>query len=170
MIQNKFDELIFNENDVCNLLMQGRNIESLSNMIVDDSVKLNAMPELLGPVPNFKQQRFHAASVPDWHAQQQNNWHMPQKHKDLDIAEYILSLCTNETELQRCGEELLLYQERNLFNLLRYLKYLVDIMIENKIIWGVGRGSSTASYILYKLGVHRIDSIFYKLNIDEFLR
>jgi DNA polymerase III alpha subunit len=64
----------------------------------------------------------------------------------------------------------LLYQERDLFDLLRYLKYLVDIMTENKIIWGVGRGSSVASYVLYKLGVHRIDSMFYNLDIHEFLR
>jgi len=64
----------------------------------------------------------------------------------------------------------LLFQERNLFNLLRYLKYLVDTMRSNNIIWGVGRGSSTASYILFKLGIHRIDSLFYQLDIAEFLR
>jgi DNA polymerase III alpha subunit len=95
---------------------------------------------------------------------------MPQEYKNLDIAEYVLGLCSTETELQRVGEELLLYQEKNLFNLLRYLKYLVDIMTENRVIWGVGRGSSVASYILYKMRVHRIDSMFYKLDIAEFLR
>ena len=97
-------------------------------------------------------------------------WHMPEEYKQLDIADYILGLCTTEAELQRCGEELLLYQERDLFNLLKYLKYLVDTMIENKIIWGVGRGSSVASYVLYKLGVHRINSMFYNLDVHEFLR
>ena len=95
---------------------------------------------------------------------------MPQEYKELDIAEYILGLCANEVELQRCGTELLLYQERNLFDLLRYLKYLVDVMIANQVIWGVGRGSSVASFILYKLGVHRIDSMYYNLDIHEFLR
>ena len=95
---------------------------------------------------------------------------MPQDYKDLDIAQHILDLCTTEPELQRVGEELLLYQERDLFNLLRYLKYLVDVMTENKVIWGVGCGSSVASYVLYKLGVHRIDSMYYKLEPEEFLR
>ena len=70
----------------------------------------------------------------------------------------------------RVGEELLLYQERDLFNLLRYLKYLVDLMTEHKLIWGVGRGSSVASFVLYKLGVHRIDSLYYELDPAEFLR
>jgi DNA polymerase-3 subunit alpha len=88
----------------------------------------------------------------------------------MDVAEYILSLCNNDAELQRCGEELFLYQQHNLFNLLKYLKYLVDVMKENHVIWGVGRGSSTASYILYKMGVHKIDSLFYNLSITEFLR
>ena len=73
-------------------------------------------------------------------------------------------------ELQRAGEELLLYQERNLFNLLRYLKYLVDVMKKNHLIWGVGRGSSLASYVLYLLGVHRINSMYYDLDPREFLR
>ena len=63
-----------------------------------------------------------------------------------------------------------MYQERNLFDLLRYLKYLVDVMTQNHVIWGVGRGSSVASHVLYKLGVHRIDSMFYDLAPEEFLR
>ena len=95
---------------------------------------------------------------------------MPNEYKNLDIAAYVLNLCDTQEELQRCGQELLLYQERNLFDLLRYLKYLVDLMIENQIIWGVGRGSSVSSYVLYKLGVHRINSMYYNLDIKEFLR
>ena len=95
---------------------------------------------------------------------------MPDKYKNLDIATHVLGLCQSEAELQRCGAELMLYQERDLFDLLRYLAYLVSVMRENRIIWGVGRGSSVASYVLYKLGVHRIDSLCYNLNIGEFLR
>ncbi len=52
----------------------------------------------------------------------------------------------------------------------RYLKYLVDTMKDNKVIWGVGRGSSCASYVLYLLGIHRVDSMFYNLDVEEFLR
>ena len=95
---------------------------------------------------------------------------MPDEYKDLDIAKHVLSLCNTNAELQRCGAELLLYQERDLFDLLRYLKYMVDLMTANKVVWGVGRGSSVSSYVLYKLGVHRIDSLYYNLDIEEFLR
>jgi hypothetical protein len=172
MIQNKFGEMIFNESDICDLVMQGRDMCSMKNVLVDNSVNLEKAADFLETFPDFVPHTFtdNTVSVKDWDSVNQQTWHMPKEYKELDIAAYVLGLCTNEAELQRCGEELLLYQERDLFNLLRYLKYLVDVMIENKIIWGVGRGSSVASYVLYKLGVHRIDSLFYNLNVQEFLR
>ena len=170
MKQNKFGELIFSEADVCDLLMQGREPADLSGMIVDDSVNLVTVPDSIDPMPNLLQQRLHNCTVPEFHKQQQNNWHMPAEYKDMDIASYVLGLCKSEAQLQRCGAELLLYQERDLFDLLKYLKYLVDVMKHNNIVWGVGRGSSVSSYVLYLLEVHRIDSMFYNLDIAEFLR
>jgi len=101
---------------------------------------------------------------------QQQTWHMPAEYLQLDIAQHVLDLCNTESELQRVGQELILYQERDLFNLLRYLKYFVDTMRTNNIVWGLGRGSSTASYVLYLLGVHRINSMYYDLPIEEFLK
>jgi DNA polymerase III alpha subunit len=86
------------------------------------------------------------------------------------LAEHVLGLCTTSDQLQRAGQELLMFQEHNLFNLLRYMKYLVDTMTAHDVIWGVGRGSSVSSYVLYLLGVHKIDSMFYDLDPGEFLR
>jgi DNA polymerase III alpha subunit len=63
-----------------------------------------------------------------------------------------------------------MFQERGMFPLLCYLKYLVDTMRENNVVWGVGRGSSVASFVLFLLGVHRINSLYYDLSIDEFLK
>jgi DNA polymerase III alpha subunit len=100
----------------------------------------------------------------------QSQWLMPDEYKKLDIAEHALGLCNSESALQRVGEELLLFQSRDLFDLLRYLKFLVDVMKKHNLIWGVGRGSSVASYVLYLLEVHRIDSLHYNLDIAEFLR
>jgi len=53
---------------------------------------------------------------------------------------------------------------------LHVMKYVVDTLRENQIVWGVGRGSSVASYVLYLIGVHKIDSIKYKLPIEEFFK
>ena len=43
-------------------------------------------------------------------------------------------------------------------------------MRKNSVLWGLGRGSSVASYVLYLLGVHRINSLYYDLDIKEFLK
>ena len=163
--------MIFNESDVMDLVMQGRQLESLKNMLVDNTVNLENAVQFVDRIPEL----IKYVGEPDviltvFDKEQQATWHMPQEYVDLDIAEHVLGLCTTDAELQRCGHELLLYQERNLFNLLKYLKYLVDVMVENRVIWGVGRGSSVESYVLYKLGIHRVDSMFYELDIDEFLR
>lgn len=170
MKQNNIGEMIFSEDDVCDQLMQGRSVDSLKGMIVDATVDLERAATFLEYVPPFIAEKIHHAPASEIYQGFQQQWHMPAEYKNMDIAEHVLSLCTTQAELQRCGEELLLYQERDLFDLLRYLKYLVDVMRENHVIWGVGRGSSVASYVLYKLGVHRIDSMFYDLNPQEFLR
>jgi DNA polymerase III alpha subunit len=173
MKQNNFGQLVFSENDICDLLMQGRTVDSLKHVVVDTSVDIERLSGYIERPESLLTWSFpynQGSSVPEFHLSQQIAWHMPEEYKQLDIAAHVLALCKSEAELQRCGEELLLYQERNLFDLLRYLRYLVDIMIENKIICGVGRGSSVASYVLYKLGVHRINSLFYNLDIREFLR
>jgi DNA polymerase III alpha subunit len=50
------------------------------------------------------------------------------------------------------------------------MKYVVDTLRENNIVWGVGRGSSVASYVLHLIGVHKIDSIKYNIPIEEFFK
>ena len=165
-------QMIFSEDDCVNMLMRGQSIH-LDGMLVDATVDLETAALMLEHVPTFvqyKEMTMQVISVEDFDHRNQGQWLMPDKYKNLDIAEYVLSLCKSEAALQRVGEELLLYQARDLFDLLKYLKFLVDIMKENNLIWGVGRGSSVASYVLYLLKVHRIDSLHYNLDIAEFLR
>ena len=173
MKQNNFGELIYSEDDICNLLMQAHDVGSLAGMIVEPAVDLETAATILENVPTFiryDEMAANSISKEEFDHRSQTTWFMPEEYKQLDIAEYVLSLCTQDYELQRVGEELLLYQERNLFDLLRYLKYLVDTMRDNNILWGVGRGSSVSSYVLYLIGIHKINSIKYGLDIREFLK
>jgi DNA polymerase III alpha subunit len=173
MKQNKFGELVFSESDLCTLVMQGHNINKLKHVVVDSDINVDHVKQILPQIESLQTWSLpHCEDTPvlEFHQQKQKNWHMPHEYKQLDIAEHVLGLCTNQDELQRCGQELLLYQEHDLFDLLKYLKYLVDLMTQNNIIWGVGRGSSVSSYVLYKLGVHKINSMYYNLDIHEFLR
>ncbi len=101
----------------------------------------------------------------------QSDWFMPEKYKKLDIYNYILDKCPDEPkEMARVREEMHEYEKRGLFNLLRFLVYLIDVMRENNMVWGVGRGSSVASYVLYLIGVHKINPIQYQLSWQEFMR
>jgi DNA polymerase III alpha subunit len=172
MRTDKFGQLIFGEQDVINLYLQGHDMAVLDRLLVDNTIDLETAAHILDNVPAFIQydELAQQQTVEQWDHRCQANWYMPEEYKQLDIAEYVLSLCNSDAELQRCGHELMLFQERNLFDLLRYLKYLVDVMTENRLIWGVGRGSSVASFVLYKLGVHRINSLYYELDPAEFLR
>jgi DNA polymerase III alpha subunit len=88
----------------------------------------------------------------------------------MDIYSYLEQRCENNAEVVRLDEEYKEYDNRNMLDLLRYMVYLVDFMRENNIVWGVGRGSSVASYVLYLIGVHRINSIQFDLDWTEFLR
>ena len=101
----------------------------------------------------------------------QSEWFMPQEYKELDVYSFVMNKAGDDlAELERIEEELAQFRVRGMNNLLRYMIYLVDFMRENGIVWGVGRGSSVASYVLYLIGVHRINSIQYGLDWREFLR
>ena len=101
----------------------------------------------------------------------QSEWFMPKEYKELDVYTFVMSRAGDDLEeLKRVEEELAQFKVRGMNNLLRYMVYLVDFMRENDIVWGVGRGSSVASYVLYLIGVHRINSIQYDLDWQEFLR
>lgn len=100
----------------------------------------------------------------------QSNWYFPEQYKNLDIEKHIKDLTETEQQLARVEQELELYKKFNLYTVLRYLVYLIDTMRNNNIVWGVGRGSSVSSYVLFLMGVHKVDSIKYGLDIHEFLR
>lgn len=173
MQTNKFGEIILDSEDLSDLIMRGQDPTEIKNLTVDRSIDLEKLQRSIenpGSLLTWTFPEDSDRAIPEFDLIKQSNWFMPEEYKNLDIAVYVLSLCQTQEELQRAGQELLLYQERDLFDLLRYLKYLVDIMRENNVIWGVGRGSSVASYVLYLLGVHRINSMFYDLDPREFLR
>lgn len=167
MRQDIYGQMIFTEDDLCEIFLT-KTDKRFNRPIITD--KLITFDLELDYIPKLKTYNNDDISVEEFDKINQNNWHMPDHYKQMDIAKFILNRCRNDSELQRAGQELLLFQERNLFDLLRYLKYLVDTMRQNNIVWGVGRGSSTASFVLYLLGVHKINSLYWDLSIDEFLK
>ena len=99
----------------------------------------------------------------------QKNWFIPDEYKNLDIKAYVLEK-TPAHAIDRVNEELNLYDKYNIIDVLKVCVYIIETLRKNNIVWGVGRGSSVASYVLYLIGVHKVDSIKYELDINEFLR
>jgi DNA polymerase III alpha subunit len=168
MKTDKYGQLIYNQDDLCNLFLQDPT-RTISNALVDSPIKFNGFLSLEN-IPNLKEYVNSTLSLEEFDKLNQSNWHMPVEYYNLDIAKWVLDQCKDEAELQRAGDELIKFQERNMFVLLQYLKYLVDTMRKNNIVWGVGRGSSVASFVLFIIGIHRINSLYYQLDIGEFLK
>jgi hypothetical protein len=170
MKYDQYGRTFTDSNELCDLLYKNPDLD-LSLFLVEDPQEFNkSRSELHAEVPNLFGYVTLVDSVEEFDQRFQRRWRMPNEYKELDIAAWLLEQCRADYELQRVGEELLLFQERDLFDLLRYLKYLVDTLRKNNVVWGVGRGSSVASYVLFLLGVHKINSIYYDLSIEEFLK
>lgn len=99
-----------------------------------------------------------------------DTWFIPDGYAPNDVVDELFNLCKTEEEIIRVESELKLYMERGLLPLLKMMFALVAHFRLNNIVWGVGRGSSVSSYVLFLIGVHKIDSIKYGLDISEFLK
>jgi len=165
-----YGRVLVSERDVCARLYVDPDLD-VSRITLKDSTRYNSAIEKLyldwDPLPQLEEL---TESPEKWHKHNQQTWLMPDEYKDMDIARWVLAQCADQNELQRCGQELLLFAERDCIELLKYLKYLVDVMRKHNIVWGVGRGSSVASFVLYLIGIHKIHSLRHNLDIAEFLR
>ena len=169
MFKDKYGQLIFNENDLVDLYLTDTEFSTKREILVENNILFDDSLDLKTPTKVKKYQKLDI-SIEDFDIQSSNNWHFPSEYQTFDIAKFVLDQCQSETELQRAGEELLMFQERDMLILLKYLKYLVDTMRNNNIVWGVGRGSCVSSFVLFLIGIHKINPIYYDLDVSEFLK
>ena len=165
MLSDKFGNPIFQEQDIFNMLYRGQ-LEYLDQIFAEPSTEVQALFKNLGVSPKqvdaYEDQQFFDEA-------NQLEWFMPKEYYP-NLVEMLYGMCDTKEQTDRVSEELTAFIEHGMMDLLFYLKYLVDTLRENNIVWGVGRGSSVASYVLYLIGVHKIDSIKYNLDWREFLR
>lgn len=161
----------FSNRDLVNMIYSGY-VDKCHVVLCDPSDDIDKFNEAMREqyLPELKQYIPIDVDQKDFDNALQSEWFMPDEYKKLNVHNYILTKCTTQEETARCAEELAEFEGRGMKPLLQYMVYLVDFMRENNIVWGVGRGSSVASYVLYLIGVHRINSIDYELDWHEFLR
>lgn len=170
MKYDEYGQSIIDSRQLFDYLYQKPDISLHGLTLLDPQQYNSSVDQLHLDWPRLGQYQNPNVTVEEFDHQQQSKWFIPDEYKDLDIAAWVIGQCRTEKELDRAATELLLFQERNLFPLLVYLKYLVDTMRQHGIVWGVGRGSSVASYVLYLIGIHRINSLEFELDIREFLK
>lgn len=171
MHSNQYGQVIREEQEVLDLLLENPELDiSLINFSNTDAVnKFNASAKACGLDLQIHTTDIINIPIEEFDRNNQLEWFMPKDYCP-DLFEFLLNQCDTEEKRQRVEQELELYIKHGMIDLLHYMKYLVDIFRKNQIVWGVGRGSSVASYVLYLIGIHKIDSLKYNLDIHEFLK
>lgn len=167
---NQFNEMIVDENDLVEGLLQGK---QTTKIVTKDLEKINDYNHFcsLFKIENVIDYETPSQEHSDKYSYKNaENWNMPDEYRQLNIIDHLLSKTQDEEQYQRVVKELEEFEKRDMFPMLQFLVYMVDELKHKNIMWGVGRGSSVSSYILYLIGVHKIDSIKYDLDYKEFLR
>lgn len=168
---NMYGQAILTSDNLRELLLQGKNISHL-NVVFDDDIELfeKFQSELLSDTITFLGAPEEKLTFDEFHQKCADDWIFPTIYQQTDVKAWLLDKCKTQREIDRVNEEFVLYQERDLIMLLRLFIFLVDYMRERNFVWGVGRGSSVSSYILFLIGVHRVDSLKYGLDIKDYLK
>ena len=109
-----------------------------------------------------------------------HEWQIPNKYKTLNVHSLVLDklevLCADKSDeyilkaVNRVELELKYFVETDSIDFIRCIVYIIDYFKDRSIFWGVGRGSSCASMVLFLLELHLVDPIYYDLPITDFIK
>ena len=158
---NETGDCIYTEKDAIELLYSNPELD-ISKLFFDDPTQYNNSIKDTGINFNLLQTVPNRPKPIKFDQQMINKWYMPEEYYQIDVKKYLLDKCQTQEERNRVEQEY--YKSITIFNILyRHVK-------SKSVVWGVGRGSSVASFCLFLIGVHKINPLQYDLNITEFLR
>ena len=173
MRSNKFNEIILDSNEIFEGLYSGQ-ITSFDQINTDNVELINIINNHIDTnadsIKQFIEYIEPTCNIEEFDKKNQSQWFIPEEYKNLDIVNWLFDQCKTTNEVSRVTDELELYVQYEMIDILICLKYLVDFMRTHNIVWGIGRGSSVSSYCLYLIGIHKINSLKYSLDIREFLK
>ena len=166
---NETGDCIYTEQDAIELLYSNPELD-ISKLFFDDPIQYNISIMDSG-LPLKKLQTVPSRPSPKVFDEDMiNNWYMPISYSKINVKEYLLNKCQTQEERDRVEQEYILFEKKKFIRVLQFLIYFIDTLREKNVVWGVGRGSSVASFCLFLIGVHKINPLQYDLNIAEFLR
>lgn len=169
---NEFGEISLTEDEVIDALLHGNEI---SNVVLLDDTALSRYERTVKRVSTDNELVFYPAtnhSEPPTTVlrRRSSKWLIPPEYLYMDIAEYLMGRCSNDQEVARVEEELKEYIKRGEVITLIVMKYIVDKFRENKVVWGVGRGSSVSSFCLYLIGINKINPMKYGISYTDYFK
>ena len=166
---NDHGDVLFSEQDAIDILYTNPDFD-ISRLFFEDTEKYNSTVKELGIDLPVIQKAPDRGDVKEFDRTNCDNWHMPEKYYQINVLQWLLDRCQTDAEKQRVQIEYDLFEKKQFIRVLQFLIYFVDTLRENNIVWGVGRGSSVASFCLFLIGVHKINPMLYNLDHREFLR
>jgi DNA polymerase III alpha subunit len=166
---NDHGDVMFTEQDAIDLLYTDPDFD-ISKLFFDNTTQYSESLKELGidlPIINTAPSR---EALKNFDEKNINKWHMPEKYYQIEVVEWLLDKCQNDEERTRVQMEYKLFEKKQFIKVLQFLIYFIDTLRANNVVWGVGRGSSVASFCLFLIGVHKINPMLYNLDITEFLR
>ena len=105
-------------------------------------------------------------------------WQIPQDYINLDLRKFVheqveVFLSNNPKASRmdyvfRTNAELDEIERRDMGMMIKTIIYVVETLRKNNQVWGVGRGSSCASLVLFLIGLHKVDPVKYSIPMAEF--
>ncbi len=106
-------------------------------------------------------------------------WQLPEEYQKIDLFDYFsqkferncphsYTIDDQQKAIDRIGDELAEVEQRGMVEFMRTVIYIIDELRRNNIVWGVGRGSSCASYLLFLVGLHVVDCVIMNVDPQEF--
>lgn len=101
---------------------------------------------------------------------QDRSWFTPPEYQALDLRSYVLQRCHTPAQIRRAEQELCMIEKLNVTHIFQHLIYLVDTWRSQNLVWGIGRGSSVSCFVLYAIGLNKINPLDYDLDPEEFFK
>ena len=168
--RNEYGDCSYQEDDIIDLIYSDPEFD-ITQLHTSENTRYNqAIDTLHSELAKMQIPQARDITLEQFDKEHINNWRMPDSYKKLDVTTWLLEKCASDQERERVKEEMVLFEAKGFVSVLKFLIYFVDVLRQKNMVWGVGRGSSVASFCLFLIGVHKINPIKYNLDHREFLR
>lgn len=168
---DEYGRVVLSTDDIIESMLSGHDSEGVTLREGDDLDQYRSSCKEFAVEPMRFDEYYKLEQSPDVVLHQRSkDWLIPKKYRNIDIVDYLSARCKNDEEKQRLILELNEFVERGQEMIIYLMIYLVDVMREHNVVWGVGRGSSVACFVLYLIGINKVNPLDYDIDYREFFK